>query len=771
MTNGLLIAVFSLAALAGIAPLLHRVLGRRAAIAMAALPAALFVYFFSFSAAIEEGETFRASLQWIPSLNLAFTLNLDGLSQVFALLITGIGALILIYASAYLGEGEHRGRFYSFLLVFMASMLGLVLSDNIITLFVFWELTSISSYALIGFEHTRDSARKSALQALLVTSGGGLVMLAGLILLAFAGGSWSLSDLAQMGGELPDHALALPALLMIAMGAFTKSAQFPFHFWLPNAMAAPTPVSAYLHSATMVKAGVYLLARLHPALGEVALWTPLLMTFGGSTMLLTAWLALRESDIKRVLAFSTVSALGTLVFLLGLGSSAAIKAAMVFLVGHALYKGALFMLAGGIDHETGTRDLTRLSGLRRAMPITAVAAVLAAISMAGIPPALGFMGKETLYDATLHAGSGAALLAAAALVTGVLTMIAAGYVGLRPFIGPVSETPRHAHQGSPGLWAPPLFLAALGIAFGFLATSLAVRIFEPAVAVVYGQPASVELVFWPGFGTVVVMSVATILVGTVGSIYLHAIRRLVARLTLPERYSTAAAYDALVESLKPISEGHTLLLQSGYLRRYITTILLTTTILVGSLLLFNGGLAAPSGWADARFHEVAIAFMILAAAGMAALTKSRLRAVVALGASGYGVALVYMLFGAPDLAMTQFFVETLTVILFVSVFRHIPTIGQDSPTASRIRDAFIAVAAGAVMTALVWAVLDVPVTDSVSNFYRENSYVLAHGRNVVNTILVDFRGLDTMGEIAVLATAAIGVVALLRLLPGREGRE
>ncbi|MFB3140368.1 MAG: proton-conducting transporter membrane subunit, partial [Candidatus Acidiferrales bacterium] len=393
----LAVAVLSGFVMALAAPWLHRIARSTSGWVLALFPLALTVYFAGQAGRVAAGEVLAVSIDWVPSLGIALSFYLDGLSLLFALLISGIGALVVVYAGGYLAGHAHLGRFYAFLLMFLASMLGLVLANNVITLFVFWELTSVSSYLLIGFEHEREAARQAALQALLVTGLGGLALLAGLLLLGQAGGSMELSELLTRGEAIQAHPFYAPILLLILAGAFTKSAQFPFHFWLPSAMEAPTPVSAYLHSATMVKAGIYLLARFNPVLGGTELWFYIVTAAGAATMLVGAYLAFQQSDLKRILAYSTMSALGMMVLLLGLGTELAVKAAIVSILVHALYKGALFLVAGAVEHETGTRDVDRLGGLRRAMPITAAAAALAALSMAGLPPLFGFIGKEMVY--------------------------------------------------------------------------------------------------------------------------------------------------------------------------------------------------------------------------------------------------------------------------------------------------------------------------------------------------------------------------------------
>jgi multicomponent Na+:H+ antiporter subunit A len=764
---GVTAAVLSGFVLAAAAPGVHRLAGRATGWVLALLPLALAGYFASHLGAVAAGEAVRTSLDWVPSLGVNLSFTLDGLSLLFALLITGVGALVLVYAGGYLAGHPELGRLYAFLLLFMASMLGLVLSDNVLALFVFWELTSISSYLLIGFDHERREARAAALQALLVTSGGGLALLAGLLLLGHAGGSLELSTLLTRGEQLRAHPLYVPVLVLILAGAFTKSAQFPFHFWLPGAMEAPTPVSAYLHSATMVKAGVYLLARLSPALGGTDAWVGVVSAVGGTTMLLGAWMALVQSDLKRVLAYSTVGALGTLTLLLGLGGPLAVPAAVAYLLAHALYKGALFLVAGALDHETGTRDADRLGGLRRAMPLTAAAAAVAALSMAGLPPLFGFVAKELSYEAALHAPA-AAWVTAAALIANVALVAVAPVVGLRPFLGKTVPTPRAAHEAPPSLLLGPVVLAGLGFAFGLWPGAGAESLVSAASTAALGAPAGARLALWHGPTPALALSAVTLAAGAAVYAGRGRLRRAASRCAGAARWGPAGWYELALEGLEGTAVGLTRVLQSGYLRYYVMITVAATAGLAGYALAGRGPLAVAVNWSDLQIHEAGLAALILLAALAAVLLKSRLAAIAALGVVGYGVALTFVMFGAPDLAMTQFLVETLTVILFVLVFYHLPQQRTVSETVARWRDAALAVAVGAVMTVLV--LVGTPENyPSISGYFVENSVPRGHGRNVVNVILVDFRGFDTLGEITVLGVAAVGVYALLKLRRRADG--
>ncbi len=744
---------------------------------VALFPLGLTVLFASLLPRIAAGDPVALSWAWVPSLNVALSFYVDGLSLVFALLVSGIGTLIMLYAGSYLAGNPDLPRFYILINLFMLSMLGVVTADNILTLFIFWELTSITSYLLIGFKHEKEVSRASALQALLVTGGGGLALLAGLILLGMVGGSLEISTLLAGGetlaGDLANSGLYLPILILILLGAFTKSAQAPFHFWLPNAMAAPTPVSAYLHSATMVKAGVYLLARFTPILGGTPAWTVALTTVGGTTMILGAYLAWRQTDLKRILAYTTISALGTLVFLLGMGTETALKTAMVFLIVHSLYKGALFLTAGAVDHATGSRDISRLGKLGRAMPLTAGATGLAALSMAGLPPAFGFIGKELIYESALYAPSWAWLLTGVAVATNIFVVTAAGLVFLRPFFAQPVQTPGDAplsgHEVPLAMWIGPLVLAGLGLGAGLSSAWVGEMVVGPAAGAVAGEGFKVKLSLWHGINAMLILSILTVIAG--GILYWRTPRRME---TAPgadqlARWTPSRAYAGLLTGLLRIARSQTLVLQSGYLRRYLAVIVLSAVGLVMGTLFATGSAAIPSGLMELRLYEVGVVALILAGAGLAVMTNNRLAAIAALGVVGFSMALLYVIFGAPDLAMTQFAVETLTVILFVSVLYRLPGFSRFTGQASRLRDALIALAAGGMMTALVLATLAVPTPSALTQFFAENSLAAAKGRNVVNVILVDFRGLDTLGEIVVLTVAALGVMALLGLRLGDDG--
>jgi multicomponent Na+:H+ antiporter subunit A len=732
-------------------------LGRRprGAALLAILPGLLFAWFGVAMAGLDETGPILAELAWAPALGLSLSFNLDGLGLLFALLITGIGTLIVIYASSYLAGHPQAGRFFAMLFAFMGSMLGVVLSDNVLTLFVFWELTGFTSFLLIGFDHEEAASRAAAIQAFVVTGAGGLALLAGAVLMSQAAGTTSLSSMLTGGIHLGRHDFAVPMTLLVLLAAFTKSAQVPFHFWLPNAMAAPTPVSAYLHSATMVKAGVYLVARLTPVLGGTALWTALVAAAGLVTMVGGGWRAVQETDLKRILAYSTVSALGVLMMLLGLGTREAIVAAMVYLVAHACYKGALFLVAGAIDHETGTRDITRLGALRRAMPITAIAGALAAMSMAGVVPFLGFLAKEHLYEAVGQSGAWASWLLVAAVGASALLGAAGLIAGVAPFFAR-SERRFDVHEPVAALWLGPLTLGAVGLVAIF--PGVIQDPLDLAVGSIVREPAHVGLGFWHGVTPTLLLSLAT----TAAALGVYAGRHWVRLHAWPRALHGERVYTGTIAALDAISRAVTPALQSGSLRAYVLTIVITAVSLVGAAFAVSGGVRLPESATGIRPHEALIAIAIMAAAFRRS-AQSSMAAVLALGAVGYGVASMFLMFGAPDLAMTQFSVETLTAVIFVFVFRGFQRFGQLSPGIIRARDAVVASVFGAIVVALVLLVATTHTDPRLTTFFVENGPTLAHGRNIVNVILVDFRGLDTLGEITVLVTAAIGVYALVRL--------
>ncbi|WP_018861714.1 putative monovalent cation/H+ antiporter subunit A [Thioalkalivibrio sp. ALJ3] len=759
----MLYAILSTFLVAAIAPAVHRVTGRASGWVLGLLPAALFVYFLSFLPAVSSGESIVLSWPWLPGLDIHLSFLVDGLSLLFALLISGIGFFIVTYAGRYLEGHRDLGRFYVIILAFMGSMLGLVLADNLIAMFVFWELTSITSYLLIGYNHENADARKYALQGLIVTVGGGLALLAGIVMLAMAGGSYELSEILANGDVVREHSLYLPLLILILIGAFTKSAQVPFHFWLPRAMAAPTPVSAYLHSATMVKAGVYLLARLNPSLGGTEIWFTTLALFGAITMFTGVFLAFRSTGVKQVLAYSTVMALGTLTMLIGIGTETALMAAMAFLLAHSLYKGALFMVAGILDHEAGAKDFLQTGGLRTALPVTAAFAILAALSLGGVIPLFGFVAKELMLESVLEAPGLVGILTLLAVLTAILGVAVAAIVGIRPWFGARVETPKTPHhEAPPAMLAGPVVLASLGLIFG-LGPGLADEgLVNAAAASVQGAPVDGYLALWHGINWPLAISAFSLIAG--GLLYWRweQARRALAWVDQAAEYGPEKGYFKMMDGLVWLSEWQTRVLQNGYLRYYVIVIVVMTAGLVGvTAQLFDVSVGTVH-FERLRIHEMAIIAVLAASMLFAVTTRSRLGAVAALGSLGFTVALVYVLYSAADVGITQVLVETLTVILLVLVLFRLPGFLSLSSSALRLRDAGIALITGGMITLLMLSTLDARLFDSIAQYFIEESEPSGYGRNIVNVVLVDFRALDTLGEIFVLALAAIGVYAMIR---------
>lgn len=745
---------------AALSPLLVRALGHHAAWLLALF---LFVPFFVFAShldVVSAGTAISGGFAWSPTLGVDFTWRLDGLSLTFALLISGIGTLIVLYSGGYLKGHPRQGRFIAFILMFSAAMLGVVVSDSLLMLFIYWELTSITSFLLIGFDHERERARRGAYQALIVTGGGGLCLLAGLLLIGQISGTQSLSAAIGSLPAMTGHPLASAALVLVILGAFTKSAQFPFHFWLPNAMEAPTPVSAFLHSATMVKAGVYLLMRFHPLFGDFTLWQTVLPLFGGVTLVIGAFLALRQTDLKLMLAYTTVASLGLLVMLVGLGHEKAIEAAVLYLVAHALFKGALFMIAGVIDHETGTRDIARLGGLGRAMPITFAAALLAACSMGGIPFFAGFMAKEEIYAALALPG-----LPFLAALAGNAMMFAAGFaIVVKVFIGPRVETPKHAHDGPVLLMAGPVILAMMGLVVAALPSLLHATISSPMASAIAGHPVTVTMTAIPHVSLPFLLSLVTILLGVLILFFLTPVRAVAARLLDIIGWGPDRGFDQLVVATVHGAWHATRIIQPGRLEIYLTVVFAVIAAALVYPLVARSELPAWPDWPSLQIHEAA--FMLIAVIGLAAVlsARSRLTAIVALGIQGFAVAVLYLLFGAPDLAFTQFMVETLAVVILALIMTRLRLdvidvrgIGQ------KLLDGAIAIACGTGFMLFLFRVVELPFNGELSRFFAEHSKTVAHGANVVNVIIVDFRGVDTLGEIAVVTITGLAILSLIRL--------
>ncbi|MGO2103461.1 MAG: putative monovalent cation/H+ antiporter subunit A [Psychroflexus halocasei] len=727
------------------------------------IPISLFAYFLSFISQISNGEIITQKINWIPSFGVNLSFRLDGLALLFALMITGVGSLVFLYTSAYLKGHKYLDRFYGYLSLFMAAMLGLVLSDNLMSMFIFWELTSITSFFLIGFNNDSKASRKSALTALGITGIGGLLLLGGAVLLGYMTGTYEISEMLSQTDLIQSHPYYALAVILIFAAAFTKSAQFPFHFWLPGAMKAPTPVSTYLHSATMVKAGVYLLFRLSPVLGGSELWHTTLIVFGAITMLYSAIHILFRTDLKGILAYSTISALGILVFLIGIGTQAALIAAAVFIIVHALYKASLFLITGIIDHETKTRDITKLAGLRKVLMPVAIAGFIAALISGGVPPTLGFVGKDLIYEATLGSQY-AIILTALAVITKILLFYGGFVAGVKPFTGKLPQKFEKIHMPSPLMWIPPLLMVILGLVFGLLPSLIESAFAKPITQVMFENPENFQLKLWHGFNTVLGLSAVTIIIGTV---MYFIIKPTYAKENFIQKLDFIAPKDLMLKgstAFEKFGKLWTNFFQNGYLRDYVGIVVAVIIGLISFLLLPNFQLRLDySSLEDVTVYEIAIILMMFAAIVFTVFTNSRLAAVASMGIVGFSFSLLFLFYSAPDLAMTQFSVDTLTVILFVLVLYKLPKYLKMTKRKSRMKHGALAVVFGSLMTLLVLSVLQEPKNNEITKYYAENAYKLAHGKNIVNVILVDFRGIDTMIEISVLIVAALGVFGLLKL--------
>ncbi len=746
---------------AACAPVLTRRIGRAVFLVCAFPPTVTVLYASAFAPALLDQQPHSEALAWAPSLGVTGTLRLDAFAFLMVLLVSGIGAAVFLYAYGYFSKPRRDlGRFAATLMGFSGAMLGVVLSDNLLLLFGFWELTSITSYLLIGFDDREAEARDAALQALLTTGIGSLAMLGGFLLIGQAAGTFELSELAA--APPPATGGVGVGLVLVLLGAFTKSAQVPFHTWLPGAMAAPTPVSAYLHSATMVKAGVYLIARLAPIFAAVGFWRPLVVGVGVATMLVGAYRALRQVDLKLLLAFGTVSQLGFLVALLGFGAPETTFAGTAMLLAHGLFKAALFMVVGIIDKQAGTRNLRRLAGAAAALPVAVGAGALAAASMAGLPPLLGFVSKEAAFEALLHVGTGGRIALAGVVLASVLTFAySARFVG--GALGRLDDgSPRPSQTITPAGWAflaPAVVLAALGLLVG-LVPWLVDSVVNQAAVALDPRWETAHLALWHGLNLPLTLSALVV----AGGLALYRLRDLVElwQADAPRVGDALAAYEASLDGLLGGARRLTGVVQNGSLPRYLTVILITVLALPGV-----GLVRALGGPLDIPFAEdplqLALALLLVVGTVSAVGAGRRLPAALFLGAVGYGVALVFVLYGAPDLALTQLLIETLTLLLFVLVLSALPRRFGRTPTGISRRVRLVAsLGVGIFVTAFALVAGAARTAPSVSGEYIARALPEAEGRNIVNTILVDFRAFDTMGEIVVLAVAALGVAHLVR---------
>ena len=738
--------------------------------------------------AVSSGEVVRLSYEWLPTLDIAFRIRVDGFSWLFALIVQAIGALVVLYARYYMSKDDPVPRFFSFLMAFMGAMTCVIMSGDMIQMVLFWELTSVFSFLLIGYWNHSESAQNGARMALTVTGLGGLCLLAGVVVLGRIVGSFNLDDVLLAGDIVKNSPLYLPALLLILMGALTKSAQFPFHFWLPRAMAAPTPVSAYLHSATMVKAGIYLLVRFWPVLAGTPEWGWIVGGAGMITLLFGAWCAVFQNDLKGLLAYSTISHLGLITLLLGMGTPLALVAAIFHLVNHATFKASLFMAVGVIDHETGTRDLRKLSGLRKAMPYTAALAIVAAAAMAGVPLLNGFLSKEMFLAEALQAPEGrdfslfVPILATFASMLSVLYSVRFIH---QAFFGPLAtDLPKTPHEPPRWMRFPIEFLVGLCIIVGIIPTLTIGPVLAVAVRSILGvETPYYSLSIWHGFNLPLLMSFIAMVGGVTAYILLGKRINSASRTWLVGRFNGARAFERTMRALTNISEWVVLNLGAVKQQSRIRAIILVA-LLAGFLAVGFAGLGMDVAGVTIQRPGIGFTLMWLIGAGCAVAAAwqakyHRLAAVALMSASGLVVALTFVWFSAPDLAATQILVEIVTGVLLLLGLRWLPKRSRDmAPPATDFRsrarrgsDFFIALLAGLGMAVLALAIMTRPGGSHLADFFLEESYAKGGGRNVVNVLLVDFRAFDTLGEITVLGIVGLTIWALLRRFrPAEESR-
>ncbi|WP_249871028.1 Na+/H+ antiporter subunit A [Oceanobacillus saliphilus] len=767
------------------------------------LPLVLFIYFLSLIPVTSSGEVIVRSVPWVPSLGINFDLYIDGLSLLFVLLITGIGTLVVLYSIYYLSKVKEKlNNFYVYLLMFMGAMLGVVLSDNLIVIYVFWEVTSIASSLLISYWFHREKSTYGAQKSMFITVFGGLSMLGGFSLLYVMTGTFSIREIIANVDLVTGSALFLPAMILVLLGAFTKSAQFPFHIWLPDAMEAPTPVSAYLHSATMVKAGIYLVARLTAVFGGSAEWFWIVTITGLTTLMWGSVSAIRQKDLKSILAFSTVSQLGLIMSLLGVGSAAyyfnegdnalytvAILAAVFHLINHATFKGSLFMTAGIIDHETGTRDIRKLGGLMTIMPVTATISLIGLASMAGLPPFNGFLSKELFFTAMLNVTeygifnleTFGVILPIVAWIASIFTFAYCLIMFFKTFTGkfkPEELDVDHVHEAPFGMLISPIILGLLVVLFGLFPNILAYTLIEPAMAAILpgilepGQVFDVYIHHWHGFVPELFMTFGVVILGTL--IFTTMKKWSQSGFYQGERDIFNHVYDGGYAGLINGAQGVTRVQMTGRLRDYFIymcsfiIIILGYTIYRYDVLSFDTSNLSPI---DPYMWVISIIF--IGSVVSVPFINNRIGVIIVTGVVGFVVALMFVVFRAPDLALTQLLVETVTVVLFMLAFYHLPKLKKE-PVNIRFNlfKLFIAVGFGAIMTLVSISAFTMGGEAgfaSISDYFTENAKELAGGYNIVNVILVDFRGLDTMLEILVLGIAALAVVTLIKLrLKGSE---
>ncbi|MGE7667454.1 Na+/H+ antiporter subunit A [Ureibacillus composti] len=763
------------------------------------IPIILFLTLTTYIPRVANGHTFSNTYEWIPSLNINFTTYLDGLSLMFSLLITGVGSLVILYSIFYLSQKEALHHFYCYLLLFMGAMLGVVLSDHLMVLYVFWELTSVSSFLLIAFWHHRKASRAGARKSMTITVSGGVSMLVGFLMLYVMSGTFSIREIIANISMISEQSLFIPALILVLLGAFTKSAQFPFHIWLPDAMEAPTPVSAYLHSATMVKAGIYLVARFTPIFGGEIIWFWTVTGVGLITLFWGSFNAIRQVDLKAILAFSTVSQLGLIMSLLGLGSVAvhlgysdktvlytqASFAALFHLMNHSTFKGALFMMVGIVDHELGTRDIRRLGGLMSFMPFTFTIALIGSFSMAGLPPFNGFLSKEMFFAAVLKITeldifslqSVGVIIPIVAWVASIFTFVYCLIIVGKTFFGKLKPDllEKQPHEAPVGMLIPPFILISLVVLIFFFPNILGKYILQPAMGSIYPTFPSVKeltpsIYAWHGFNPELYMTIGVVIVGVILYRFLPRWKRIY--LLIPQRFTLNAMYESTIGFSENFSRLVTRRYMNENLTHYFIYIYVFFVAVVAGYFLFTEGITFNTT-IDAKIEgfELILVFIMVVAAISILFAKSRITTVILNGVLGYSVAFFFVIFRAPDLALTQLVVESVTTALFLICFKFLPDLKPEPSTRGvKISNGVISILVGATVTIVGLAVMNYEKFDTISSYF-EDSYNLAGGKNIVNTILGDFRAFDTMLEVVVLFIAGLGVYTLIKLKANKEGTD
>ncbi|WP_214532314.1 Na+/H+ antiporter subunit A [Staphylococcus pseudintermedius] len=750
------------------------------------IPVVLFAYFLSYIKPTMSGQFTEQSAAWMPQIGMNFDVYVDGLGLLFSLLITGIGSLVVLYSISYLSQSEQLGHFYCYLLMFMSAMLGVVLSDNLLVLYFFWELTSFSSFLLISFWRHKDKSLYGAMKSMMITVFGGLSLLGGFILLYLASGTWRIRDIIDNVDQIQTSPIFLLAMIFVIIGAMTKSAQFPFYIWLPDAMEAPTPVSAYLHSATMVKAGIYLIARLTPIFAVSQGWIWAVTAFGLVTLFWGSLNATKQQDLKGILAFSTVSQLGMIMSMLGIGAVsyhfqgdesqlylAAYSATIFHLINHATFKGALFMITGAVDHATGTRDTRKLGGLMTIMPISFTLSIITSLSMAGVPPFNGFLSKEAFIESMIEVTHASVfslntvglLIPIVAIVGSIFTFVYSFKFIVEIFLGDHKPDvlPNKAHEASILMNISPAILAGLVILIGLFPSIVSAPLVEPAVkSIANTNEVSASFHLWHGFTPALI---ATLVIYVVGAVLILTAKRWVPILRgIPNALTLNHWYNQTGRYTPYYATQITRTYMTGFNRNNLVIIFFMMIVLTFVTLIFVPFTVDFMKVSPIRLYEFVSVITITIAAIMIIFARSRLFSIIMLSAVGYSMAIFFIFFNAPDLALTQFVVETISTALFLLCFYHLPNMSRYNESVRyRVVNMIISIGVGAVVIVLGLIAYGNRHFASISEFYKAHVYDLAEGKNMVNVILVDFRGTDTLFESSVLGIAGMGIYTLIKL--------